>query len=238
MQPERECRICHQIKKRLDFQKWQFICRECEKQEKVCKRCLLSLPLSKFHPGRRYCKDCAPNFNLQVKKDLIERRELLSKGLRKCDSCKEVKDISQCREERKICNICDTKLQKERYAKLSQKDKENKKSKNDIRRKANPAHFLFLEARSRAKERNLPFDIEESDIIVDEFCPVLGIKMNVNIGLRRDDSPTLDKITPSLGYVKGNIKVISFRANRIKSDANLQELEKITKYVKNHLTSL
>ena len=39
-----------------------------------------------------------------------------------------------------------------------------------------------------------------------------------------DNSPTLDKIIPSLGYVSGNIWIISHRANTIKSDASIDEL--------------
>jgi len=40
-----------------------------------------------------------------------------------------------------------------------------------------------------------------------------------------DNSPSLDKLIPELGYVKGNITVMSVRANRIKNDATRQEIE-------------
>jgi hypothetical protein len=47
-----------------------------------------------------------------------------------------------------------------------------------------------------------------------------------------DSSPTLDKIDNAKGYTKGNIIWVSSRANRIKSDATLDELEKLIEYVK------
>lgn len=48
---------------------------------------------------------------------------------------------------------------------------------------------------------------------------------------RTDNSPSLDRIDNSSGYVKGNVHIISMRANRIKSDATLQELKSVVKYL-------
>ena len=39
-----------------------------------------------------------------------------------------------------------------------------------------------------------------------------------------DTSPTLDKIIPERGYVKGNVQVISHKANSMKRNASLDEL--------------
>lgn len=47
---------------------------------------------------------------------------------------------------------------------------------------------------------------------------------------RHDGSPTIDRIINDLGYVKGNVIVISWRANRIKSDATLAELKAIVAF--------
>jgi hypothetical protein len=57
-------------------------------------------------------------------------------------------------------------------------------------------------------------------------CPVLGIAINANHGRQGyfPDSPSLDRIVPSRGYTKGNVRVISQRANQLKSDATLAEL--------------
>ena len=91
---------------------------------------------------------------------------------------------------------------------------------------------LFHNALKRAKEDNLPFDIGVQDIVIPEYCPVLGIKLQANSGGGRmsDYSPTLDKFYPSKGYVKDNIQVISWRANRMKSDGTPEDWIKIAEW--------
>lgn len=87
-------------------------------------------------------------------------------------------------------------------------------------------------ARKRAAERNFPYDITENDVHVPMFCPVFGTELKIGKGRPDDASPSLDKIIPALGYVRGNVWVISHRANRIKSDASLEDLEKLTAVLK------
>ena len=86
-------------------------------------------------------------------------------------------------------------------------------------------------AKYRAKKNNIPFDITPEDVIIPEVCPILGIKLEAGIGCQTDSSPSIDRINPNLGYIKGNIQVICYRANRIKNDASLDELKKIVDYM-------
>lgn len=88
---------------------------------------------------------------------------------------------------------------------------------------------IFQRIRSRAKAKDIPFNITVDDIKIPEFCPVLGIKLNCNHGHSGyfDDSPSIDRIIPELGYTKGNIRVISNRANLLKSNATIEELQKV-----------
>lgn len=96
-----------------------------------------------------------------------------------------------------------------------------------------PGYYLLKNAQYRARNNNLPFDITLADIVIPEFCPVLGIK--IVPGRRRkgflDASPSIDKIVPSKGYVRGNICVISGRANRLKSDGTAAEMRAIADYI-------
>lgn len=93
-----------------------------------------------------------------------------------------------------------------------------------LRREA-PEVIAWRSARLRARREAVPFDIEPSDIKAvwpaDGKCPALGIALRHNFdgtGGNAAHSPSLDKVIPSLGYVKGNIVVISQKANRLKCD--------------------
>lgn len=89
--------------------------------------------------------------------------------------------------------------------------------------------------RKRAKEKGLDFNIEITDIIVPDVCPLLNIPMFKD-GLKLGpNSPTVDRIDSSLGYVKGNIWVISHRANMIKNAATFDEFNLIRKNWMNEL---
>ena len=94
---------------------------------------------------------------------------------------------------------------------------------------------LVSHAKSRAKKYDVPFSITTKYIKSiwpeDNCCPILRTPFVVN---KHHDSKctsaTLDKIVPSLGYVEGNVIVISGKANRIKNNATLQELMAVSNY--------
>ena len=98
------------------------------------------------------------------------------------------------------------------------------------KRKSKPEYYLWKAAKRRAKLKNLEFNIEVTDIIIPQFCPLLNIPIVNNTGnrCRVDGSPSLDRIDNTLGYTKGNIMVVSWRANFLKSDASLKELLLLT----------
>lgn len=91
----------------------------------------------------------------------------------------------------------------------------------------NPAAYMLKLVRHRALEREIPFDLVPEDIFIPEYCPILGIRLTSPGDGLTDASPTIDRLIAEKGYVKGNISVISSRANRIKSDASLAELERL-----------
>ena len=96
--------------------------------------------------------------------------------------------------------------------------------------KQNPELMLLNRARYRARRKKLEFNLDKEDIKIPEVCPILGIPIQANKGKTGwfDNSVSLDRIDPTKGYTKDNIRVISNRANRLKCDATLEELEKIT----------
>jgi hypothetical protein len=90
-------------------------------------------------------------------------------------------------------------------------------------------HTLIISRRSWAKKRGIEFSIEDSDFEPVYFCPLLPhIKFSFSNGDGfREDSMSLDRIDPTKGYVKGNVQLISQKANQIKNNATLREFEEI-----------
>lgn len=82
---------------------------------------------------------------------------------------------------------------------------------------------LWTAAKRRAEDQNVPFSIEVTDIVIPTVCPILGCMLEPGHLKAGDASPSLDKIIPELGYVPGNIAVISFRANQLKSNGTAAE---------------
>ena len=83
-------------------------------------------------------------------------------------------------------------------------------------------------ARARAKDKGLPFNIDINDIVIPEVCPLLDIPLVLDNEIFADNSPSLDRLIPSLGSVKGNVLVISVRANTIKHNSSIDELMLLT----------
>ena len=81
--------------------------------------------------------------------------------------------------------------------------------------------------KNRAKEMRLPFNLTpeylEEIYPKDNKCSILGTIMK---------KPTVDKIVPALGYIKGNIAWVDYSINRKKNDLTIQEIELIFEYLK------
>jgi hypothetical protein len=88
---------------------------------------------------------------------------------------------------------------------------------------------MYTRIKTKAKKYQIPFNLEKSDIIIPECCPVFNVPFVV--GEKSPWNPSLDRIDPTKGYVKGNVVVISVRANSIKNDATPAELRRIADFV-------
>ena len=102
------------------------------------------------------------------------------------------------------------------------------------RHKATPEYTLWEKARLRARRKGVPFDIAPEDVIIPETCPLLGIKLEHQKGAWGGSTPSLDRKVPSMGYVRGNTWVVSFRANLLKNNASRKELETLVERMKEH----
>ena len=110
------------------------------------------------------------------------------------------------------------------------KDKEHK-----LRCEANPYRQIFAAKKNHAKSRGIEFTIKFEDVIWNEVCPVLGIdldykRFNADRCGVRYHSPSFDRVSPNLGYIPGNVIIVSARANTIKNNATVDELERVASY--------
>lgn len=92
---------------------------------------------------------------------------------------------------------------------------------------------LWYGAKSRAAERGREFSLKVSDIEIPARCPVFGVPFFDERGTVIN-SPSIDRVDNSRGYVPGNIRVISRRANTLKGDANLEEMRAVVRYIESN----
>ena len=179
-----------------------------------------------------------------------KEKRLRENPFKKCTRCGEIKPIDEFSfiysgpgTNRKFGSKC-VKCRHEKRAETKEQDraraeqyyKDNRQlilESSKLRRKNNIEKSLLKSALIRAKKKGLDFNIDETDIVIPQKCPVLGIPLKLGEGRPISNSPTLDRIEPSKGYVKGNVMVISYKANTIKSDAGPQELMQVAIFYNN-----
>jgi hypothetical protein len=104
-----------------------------------------------------------------------------------------------------------------------------------IEKLRDPIGYLLHHARQRARDKGVLFDLSRDDLVMPERCPVLGIEFewgSRQMGWRNMRAPSLDRIKPQLGYVRGNVLIISNRANHLKGNGTIRELAAVLEYMK------
>ena len=129
---------------------------------------------------------------------------------------------------------------RQRYAEKKPKRDYSKDTRRVQKQKTTPSGWLryaLTHAKHRAKTKGLDFDVAVDDVDLPELCPVFGTPLVYGQRRKRGElyaspnSPSLDRHDNSRGYVRGNVRVISARANALKSDASLEELKDIVRYM-------
>lgn len=123
------------------------------------------------------------------------------------------------------------------------RERDSTPAKRELKRKQN-AEWLsnnrikrwLTVAKRRADFCGFGFDIDETDIIIPEICPILGIPLFFSPSIKTDNTPSLDRIDSQLGYIKGNVWIISWKANRVKNNVSLNELIKIGEWASNEIS--
>lgn len=211
---------------------------------KSCNKCNLIKPVSEFYMTHRSsqftCRPC--HAQVRQKRSGHEKtiREyntddiVIAKECSKCDAVKPIKEFysggkitQRCPDGHStICIIC-------------QKLRWHKHAENPEKRKL----WLLHRIQSKCRKENLPFDLTIEDLVIPTHCPILGMPLKFGVktkskfregrgGAVPQDSPSVDRIEPELGYVKNNIVIVSYRANLIKTNASVTELIKVADFYK------
>ena len=92
-------------------------------------------------------------------------------------------------------------------------------------------HWIARNKNGKKYKLRAELSVEYYKTLIVDTCPLLGIKLTYENfkGNMPDNYATLDKIDPNKGYVEGNVQIVSFRANTLKSNATLEELKMIVK---------
>jgi hypothetical protein len=170
---------------------------------------------------------------------------LLSSSSKECRTCKVYLPLSAYAVNRAakdglqwVCKVCDNKRQVKRRAERKEQFQEygkeyrfKNKDNLDFR-----LQCLLNSSRARAREKNREHDITKQDLLdiypKDNKCPIFGFNLEWNGNGFRETSPSIDRIDSSRGYTKDNIQIISWKANRIKGYATVEDLETVLAYLK------
>lgn len=122
---------------------------------------------------------------------------------------------------RQLCKSCS--------AKRAEYEKERRKN----NWKYKPTLHMLNNSKQRAKAFGREHTLTESDIVIPDYCPVLGIKLEVGDRKNHDNAPSIDRIDNEKGYIKENIVIVSNRANLLKKDATTEELVMLANFYSN-----
>jgi hypothetical protein len=105
------------------------------------------------------------------------------------------------------------------------KHKEKKLERTRVSRERHYEKHLYKNIKSRCLKLDIPFDIEVNDLVIPSHCPYLGCELTRTQGKGKVwTNASVDRIDPTKGYVKGNIQILSSKANLMKAHASQEEL--------------
>lgn len=155
-----------------------------------------------------------------------KQSELYLRGLRYCPNCNEVKCVSLFGKAKGNTQGLST------YC-LYCRNKRAKQQRLLVRDIPSWSRTSSVRIRARCLWKQWPCDLDPDYISrifpKDYVCPVLGLTMQFRTSKYiNDNNPSIDRFYPERGYIKGNVAVISWRANRIKNNASPDDLAKLS----------
>ncbi len=214
-------------------------------QEKTCTKCKTSKPLDKFYDNPRMrlgkqsrCKECQSKATKRWRQEstdsyltsarrIVRRYKAYWRAHNPYEETKE-KACPHCKQPRSGLDFDECHAVKDGLQSWCRECSRTRLQKAPL------AYSIFWVAKSRAKSKGIEFSLKVEDILVPPVCPVLGIPLYTNRGKAGPNSPSLDRIDNKRGYIPGNVRVISYRANILKGDASVEEVRKILAYMEDH----
>lgn len=256
------CVGCKQCKESISFSEGRVRCKDCRRQmvadrnasraqrETIiipdlskCTLCKETKPAGDFYPRRteitgldRTCKICKHKFieRLRIRRKLRTKIEIPSES--ECKQCKLTKpfmafsvDKSEENGLAAMCKMC---------VQIKNAKREEERHSRDI--VGVKLRTMAEASKHRAKVKSLPYEL--SIEYMERFrnlthCPVLGIQLEWENKISTMASPSLDRIIPEWGYVPGNIQVLSYLANSMKRDANLETIRRFANWALSFVAS-
>ena len=88
----------------------------------------------------------------------------------------------------------------------------------------NRLQSLIFSTKQTAKKKGIDHDIDISDLVKVQICPLTGVEIDWSVSGRHLLNPSIDRIDPSKGYVKGNVEIMSCLGNSMKNAATKEQL--------------
>lgn len=130
--------------------------------------------------------------------------------------------------------LYDIEYRKRNKQKRSDQNKIMYQNSRKVKFQNDPQHYLWYVARTRSRQNGTDFSIVKEDIIIPDKCPILELILTKGNGYL-PNAMSLDRVDNNKGYIPGNIRVISRRANLMKSNLTIDILEKLIKYIKKEI---
>lgn len=89
----------------------------------------------------------------------------------------------------------------------------------------------FRNKKAQAKQVGWEWGLEFGDVVWPTHCPILGMELDYFTETIAENSVSFDQIVAGKGYIKGNVHIISWRANRIKNNGTAKEHRMIADYL-------
>lgn len=163
-------------------------------------------------------------------------------AFRRCASCRLLMLEEMFRPARKSCITCASRFKAYTTGPRAKEIRARQALLDRARMDADPKRQRLMKllavARSRARKKGTGFTVRAEDLgPMPDLCPCLGLELNWrnSRGVSDPSAPTLDRLNNAKGYVPGNVWVISMKANRIKSDSSIAELQAVAQAVARRL---